>query len=118
MEQIGNVDVKGGEGRVYTLNFGVNAMCRLEDLTGRAYHEVLMEMKKGLPSMKTIRQFVQAALVAPPAESPEQAGTIIEDIGGAASVLLAFARSDAGISQAFLEEQRGAPRPPRKGRRG
>lgn len=114
MEALGNITVKGGDDRTYTLNFGVNAMCRLEELTGRPYHEVMREMQSGLPRMATIRQFLQAGLVDPRPESAEQVGTIIEDIGGAAVVLRAFGQSDAAIAAALAQED--AP-PARRGGR-
>lgn len=97
---VGDVQLQGESGAQYTLNFGVNAMCRLEELDakGRTYHEVLLEMRTGRPSMRTIRQVVAAALVDPANQTVEQVGTIIEDIGGVLVVLSAFVQSDPEIS--------------------
>lgn len=93
----GDVELKGAEDRTYRLNFGTNAMCRLEDLDGRSYHEVLAELHTGKPRMKTLRAFMQAALVDPAQATADQVGTIIEDIGGAPVILAAFVKSDAAL---------------------
>jgi hypothetical protein len=90
---LGNVTLKREGDRDVTLNFGVNAMCRLEGIDGRHHQEVLREMQSGQPRMTTIRSLVQAALVDPEGVSPEEAGHIIEDIGGPSVIVMAFAAS-------------------------
>jgi hypothetical protein len=97
---VGDVILSGNDGRSYTLNFGVNAMCRLEDLDPqkRTYREVLLEMQTGRPSMRTVRTVVAAALVEPKDQTLEQVGDVIEDIGGVLVVLGAFVKSDDAIA--------------------
>lgn len=86
---IGDVQFKGASG-TYTLNFGCNAMCRLEAGTGKTYDAVMAELGADDPPMTLIRQVVQALVTEPKEPALEQAGDILDDIGGAEAVLLAF----------------------------
>lgn len=97
---IGDVTVKGLEGRSYTVNFGVNAMCRLEEQIGDGtpYHQMIAEIRTGVPRMTTIRRFFKAGMVDPKPESDEQAGEILEDIGGAVTVIAALMQSEQAIA--------------------
>lgn len=81
--------VIGSSGRTYVLNFGVNAMCRLEAITGRPYYEVMREVMGGEPRMETARHLMQAVLTDPATPSPEEAGNVLDDIGGIAALLAA-----------------------------
>ncbi len=60
----------------------MNALCRLEELTGRRYDAVLKELRGTRPKAATVRAFVAAALVDPP-ETIEAVDPILKDIGGA-----------------------------------
>ena len=87
----GNVKLNGISGTVYTLSTGTNAMCRLEAISGRAYHETLRELQSGEPRMETARQLLQAVLIDPAAPSADVAGDVLDDIGGIALLMLAVA---------------------------
>lgn len=99
---LGDVVLKGSNDKAYTLNFGVNAMCRLEDLdpTHRTYREILKEVQSDTASMRTIRTLVSAALEAPTGLTPEQVGDLIEDFGGVLVVKIACSQSAADIADA------------------
>ncbi|HEX8030272.1 MAG TPA: hypothetical protein VF491_17480 [Vicinamibacterales bacterium] len=92
---IGDFELKGQSGATYTLNFGVNAMCRIEekDLQQRTYNLIVAEMQTGHPSMRTVRTVMAGALVSPANQTVEQAGEIVEDIGGIAIVIAAFTQT-------------------------
>jgi hypothetical protein len=87
---IGDVEFAGtGEAR-YRLNFGANAMCRAEEATGKTFGQVMAEMNQPHPSITLVRQLMGAVLVEPEGQTPEQVGNILDDIGGAEAVVLAF----------------------------
>lgn len=106
MPPVGNVTLNGTEGRTYTLNFGVNAMCRVEELDPqqRTYEAILGELRSGKPSMRTIRLVIAAALVDPKAATLEQAGEIAQDIGGAMVVMEAMTLSTQDIESGVGDE--------------
>lgn len=118
---LGDVQLKGSDDKVYTLNFGVNAMCRLEDQDdrGRSYQDLLDEMRTGKPSMRTVRALAAAALVEPKNATLEQVGEILEDIGGPLVLLAAWKQSDDAIAEigreldALLTGQRSGGQPTR-----
>jgi hypothetical protein len=63
----------------YELDFSVNARCRLEALTGRSFMDVLRELAgKRRPPESTVRSFLSALLPEP----PEDARSVLADIGG------------------------------------
>jgi len=68
------------------MTFGVNAWCRLEDLTGRTSVDVIDELRGEQASMRTLRQFVKATLVDPKDASLDEVGDIIDDLGGPAII--------------------------------
>lgn len=86
----GHVTLTGLSGRVYTAHFGTNAMCRLEAIAGRPYHEVLLELHGGMPRMETARQLVQAVLTDPATPDADTAGAVLDDLGGIPVLLLAI----------------------------
>jgi hypothetical protein len=73
--------VTGKSGTDYVLEFGTNMFCRLEEATGKAYVELLQELRGPFPSVRTVRAFVQAAWVNRNATADE-AGLLIDDLGG------------------------------------
>lgn len=76
-----------GADRSYVLNFAsTNAICHLEEATGLSYREVLDALARKRPKVTLLRAFVQAALVDPPNVSAEDAGVILDDIGGVAVI--------------------------------
>jgi hypothetical protein len=73
-----------GVDRTYTLNFAsTNAICRLEESTGLSYAQVLGHLARKRPKLALLRAFIQAALVDPANVSDDEAGMILDDIGGA-----------------------------------
>jgi hypothetical protein len=116
---VGNVTLKREGDRQVTLNFGVNTMCRLEAIDGRTHREVLREMQGGAPRMTTIRALVQAAVVEPQGITAEEAGAIIEEIGGPSVIVMAFSTSleeiDAvGVRIEALSQTDASARPTRQ----
>lgn len=89
-DEAGHVTVTGTSGQSYTLHFGTNAMCRLEAISGRAYHEVYRELQSGTPRMETARQLVQAVLIAPAEPTADAAGDALDDLGGIDVLLLSL----------------------------
>lgn len=73
--------VTGKSGADYALEFGTNMFCRVEDATGKAYVELLQELRGPCPSVRTVRAFVQAAWVNRTATA-EEVGLLIDDLGG------------------------------------
>jgi hypothetical protein len=118
MAAVGNVTLNGTEGRTYTLNFGVNAMCRMEEIDPkqRHYEELIGELKSKKPTMSTIRLVIAAALVDPKHATLEQAGEILEDIGGALVVMDALAKSETAIESSLEREVEQQAKRPRKAR--
>lgn len=85
-----------GERQTYKVDFGTNAMCRLEegDKAGRSCAEIL-DAILSTPSVRiaTVRQLVQALLVEPLNPSLDETGAIIDDVGGPAIFILALRQS-------------------------
>ncbi len=71
-----------GAARTYRLDCsGINALCRLEELTGRRYEDVLKEIRGTRAKASTVQAFIAAALLDLP-ESPDDVAAIVKDIGG------------------------------------
>lgn len=98
---VGDAELKSADGqRIYRVNYGVNAMCRLEALVSpRSYQSVLAELNSGRPKMTTIRAYFQACLIEPKLDTAEAVGDALEDVGGAPVFLAAFAKADAAITE-------------------
>jgi hypothetical protein len=76
---IGDVDIQSDEQQMYRLNFGVNAICRLEDKDGRSYGEILEALRVDYPSMRLLRLVVWAGL--PETTTLEEAGRALDALG-------------------------------------
>jgi hypothetical protein len=71
-----------GAARTYHLDCAsFNALCRLEELTGRRYEAVMRELRGTRATTATVRAFVAAALVDPP-DTLDEVDPILKDIGG------------------------------------
>lgn len=81
--------LKGESGTSYEFNYGTNAMCRAEKLTGQSYNQILATMAKEPPAT-FLRQFIQATLVNPSGLDPDGVGDVIDDIGGLDVVMAQF----------------------------
>jgi len=75
------IELRGAE-RTYQLDCSsINALCRLEELTGRRYEAVIRELRGTRAKTATVRAFVAAALVEQP-ETLDAVDPILKDIGG------------------------------------
>lgn len=75
-----------GEANTYRLDCAsTNALCRLEELTGRHHETVLAELCKPKPKKATLRAFLASALLEPP-KGWRALDRILADIGGAAVI--------------------------------
>ncbi len=75
------IELRGAE-RTYRLDCsGVNALCRLEELTGRPYEAVIKELRGTRAKASTVQAFIASALLDLP-ESPDDLAAIVEDLGG------------------------------------
>lgn len=76
-----------GTTQTYELDgLGLNARCRVEDLTGRPFDAVLRELAgKRRPQPATVRAFLSALLLQP-ATAPDQIDPVLKDIGGVAVI--------------------------------
>lgn len=86
------VELVGAERR-YVVDFvSTNARCRIEQVTGLEYSDVVRALARRRPKVSLARQVFHAALVDPPAASvdAEGAGTILDDVGGPQMVMDAF----------------------------
>jgi hypothetical protein len=97
---MGDVEFKGEDGKTFILNFGTNAMCRLEKATGKTYGQVCDELRAENPPIMLARHFVQASLVEPKGLTEEQAGDVLDAIGGPAQILTAFRRASTPAPKA------------------
>lgn len=84
------VVLSGNSGQSYTLAFGTNWLCRLEELSGRHPYELLEALKAPDWRVTTLRQVVSAALVSMKDATLDQVGDVIDDMGGAAIVRASF----------------------------
>jgi hypothetical protein len=75
-----------GVDRVYRAKFGTNAWATLEERTGLTRDQALAALRKRRPDVGLLREFIRAGLTDPPAPTIEEAGDILDDIGGAAIV--------------------------------
>lgn len=68
-------------GKTYLLRFDINALCRLEDKTGKNIDAVadMLQPKDGIPRMRDLRLMFWAGLGGKMTE--EKAGDILSDLG-------------------------------------
>ncbi len=112
---LGDIELKGITG-TYAINVGTNALCRLEEATGKGFTEVLAELQQPSPRITLIRQFIRATLVIPPKPSLEEAGAIMDDIGGIAVIAAALEGLHAPPEVETVAPASGAPATARKAR--
>jgi len=77
-----------GVTRTYELDrLGVNARCRIEEMSGRPFEDVLRELAgRRRPAIGTVRQFLSALLLEPAHPSPDSIDPILQDVGGVPAV--------------------------------
>jgi hypothetical protein len=110
----GQVDLKAGEA-TYRLSFSINALCEIEDATGKSVNELAAEMG-GAPRLSLIRVLLWGALRDHHEEvTLKQAGEIAGEAG--------MAETGEAIGNAFAlafpdaKEDPGS-RPPKAGKAG
>jgi hypothetical protein len=105
------VEVDGKTQR-WTMAFGTNALCAIEDEFNLADITELEGVLKNKPSLRTIRTLFRLGLVdCHPDMDDREAGQIIDAIGGLEPSLELVSRA---IEQAFPEAAKGGATGPRK----
>ncbi|QUS40574.1 hypothetical protein RPMA_18320 [Tardiphaga alba] len=110
----GEVSLTAG-GETYTLKYSVDAICRLEESTGKNLTTLMTEMADASKmSLTMTRHMVHAALFEHhPEVTLKEAGEIMEANGG---MLQSLAKVVEAIQIAFPEAS-GTPRPPNRAAR-
>lgn len=85
----------GMSGTTYRFRFGSNAICLLEEQTGEYYDAILQHLRGPNCPAKYARAWVWASLIDRAGLTIEQAGDILDDIGGPSVVLEAFQQAYA-----------------------
>lgn len=83
----GIVDVAAGDGKTVRLQFTTNAMCELEEKTGKGILDLLADFEAdaiaGRVQMKRVRLLVWGGMIEhQPDATPKDAGLLIDAMGG------------------------------------
>ena len=93
-------------GNAYSIKISTNAICRIEEITGKSLTEIIAAFDEGLVSVGMIRAIFAASVL--PRVSEDAAGDMIDD--------LTLARAGELIGQAFqsaFPESDGTANPPK-----
>jgi hypothetical protein len=82
--------LRGASGKEYTFDFGLNAWCRVEAITGKLIGDVFTALDSHTVNARLMRQFFQGTLVGGETLTPEEIGDASDDIGPLAGVLNAL----------------------------
>ncbi len=82
--------LRGTSGREYTFDFGLNAWCRVEAITGKLIGDVFTALDSKTVNAQLMRQFFQGTLVGGETMTVEDIGNASDDIGPLAAVLNAL----------------------------
>lgn len=106
----GDVTAKAGD-KEYTFRFSIDALCQLEDHTGKTFMEVAKVLESGNVSMNLTRSLVWAGLREHhPKVSVKEAGDLIIEMGGVAGIMPTVAEA---LASAFPEAKEvGGENPP------
>lgn len=116
----GKVDFEAG-GKTYTLCFSANALCDLEDISGKGVVAIFTEMEEwqndpNKISLKFLRSVFCAALRdSHPDITPSEAGNLIIAAGGIIEAMLLVLKS---VSVAFPKVDAKGSRPQKKRKNG
>jgi hypothetical protein len=104
----GEVELKAGE-TAYTLRFSIDAMCRLEETTGKGLMDLLVQLADAhRMTLTMVRHMLHAGLLEHhPEVTLKEAGEIMLAAGG---MLISMAAVTRAIHAAFPEAS-GTPRP-------
>lgn len=75
------VELSDSTGQTYTLRFGTNAICAVQDELNLSLGEILKQFDHDKLDMRTIRTMVKCAVVEPKGVTAEQVGDFIDDVG-------------------------------------
>ncbi len=95
--------LRGASGKDYTFDFGLNAWCRVEAITGKLIGDVFTALDSQVVNARLMRQFFQGTLVGGDTMTPEAIGEAADDIGPLAGVLNALGNA-LKASDAPLQE--------------
>lgn len=76
----GEVEAKGRDGASYVFKLGSNAICQIEDTTGKSAMALFGELQQGGIRLTTMREFVKACIQGRDLDNAA-AGEVIDDIG-------------------------------------
>ncbi len=82
--------LRGASGKDYTFDFGLNAWCRVEAITGKLIGDVFTALDSSTVNARLMRQFFQGTLVGGDTMTPEAIGEAADDLGPLAGVLQAL----------------------------
>lgn len=106
----GDVAINAG-GVEYTFRFSIDALCQLEELTGKSFMEIAKAFESGSVSMSVTRALVWAGLREHhPKVSVKAAGDLIVEMGGIAGVMPKVLEA---FTLAFPEAKEAAENPPK-----
>jgi hypothetical protein len=106
-----DVEITGESGTVYRFNFGTNACCRVETITGISYVEVVSQLKVAAPHVALVRQFVKGTIVQPIGLTDDQIGDLIDDMGGWGVIVSSLRKDDAELLKALDALRASFPEP-------
>lgn len=110
------VEVKGKNDEVFTLRFGPNEICQIEDAIRKDLSDLMQDYSTGRISVRHLRTIVQIAYVAPNGKPTQatRAGEILSSIGlKAVTAALTTGLSWLGVKE--TDEEEGSTRPPDAG---
>lgn len=106
----GDVAIKAG-GAEYTFRFSIDALCQLEEHTGKTFMEIANVLQSGNVSMSLTRSLVWAGLREHhPKVSVKEAGDLIIQAGGIAGIMPTIAEA---LAAGFPEAKDGGENPPK-----
>lgn len=114
------VEIKGKNDEVFTLRFGPNEICQIEEAIKKDLSDLINELMAGRVNVRQLRTIVQLSYVAPNGKPTQatRAGEILSSIGMKA---VANAMTQ-GLSWIGLktdeDEEEGSARPPDGGANG
>lgn len=110
----GEAGLQLSDGRSLTLRYDFDALCEVEDAAGKTISDVLAEISKGSPRLKTARALIYGGLSGhhPEITLPEVGEIILSD---GPAVMAAMEKALSAAFPAAEGKQSGNPRKPRRG---
>lgn len=79
---INTIELHGASDRIYRAKFGVLFWSTLEERLGLSRAQIVARLRSRTPPMHLLLEFLRTGLVDPANPTLEEAGAILEDIGG------------------------------------